>query len=75
MKVKPMKKTATNLDPLMVDAEVTIKFVIPDFCWYSDIEGDENNLIQLVQQMLEEEGVGSFVDGEDFFLVGAKIIL
>jgi hypothetical protein len=77
MKVKLMKKTMTNPDPLplMVDAEVTIKFVIPNFCFYSDIEGDEKNLLELVQQELEENGVGSFVTDEDFFLVDVKIVM
>jgi hypothetical protein len=65
-----------NKDPLMVDAEVTIRFVLPNFCWYSDIEGNEQQLKELVEQELQENGFLNFTfEDTDFELVDAKIIL
>lgn len=62
--------------PLLLDVEVTVRFLIPEFCYNSDVEGDEDQLRALVQQELEERGEEyiNWYDNE-FLLVSVKPIV
>lgn len=62
--------------PLMVDIEVTIKFLIPNGCYYSDIEGQEENLYEIVENALNEEGIQTYIkDDSDFYIDSVKAIM
>lgn len=65
---------AKNKQELMLDVEVTIKFVMPDFCYNSDIDGDPKNLESMVADTLSMDGVAEHIKDEEFFIVDVKPI-
>ena len=65
-----------NDKPLLLDVEVTVRFLIPELCYNSDVEGDKNQLFALVQQELEERGE-EYINwyNNEFVLISVKPIV
>lgn len=58
---------------LMVDAEVTLKFIIPNVCFQDEI--DDDGLENLVRDRINEEGFVNFLfDDSDCIILNVKPI-
>ena len=44
-----------NKQETMIDAEVTITFVVNDVCWASDLDDDESYFSEIVEENLSNE--------------------
>ena len=61
----------------MIDAEITIKFVIEDICKDEDFDPECDSLEQRVIDLIETEGLYSFTEDigcDDFEIVDVKRI-
>jgi len=57
----------------MIDAEVTIKFVVDDICEDEDME--DACLLDLVQEIIDDQGLWELiVDEDNFEVIDAKRI-
>jgi len=65
MKKKPQVHTC--------DAEVTIKFLVEDICKSDEVD-DMNSLWQAVYELLEENGIYTYLTEDEYEIVEVKEI-
>ena len=57
----------------MINAKVTLKFVIKDVCNNEDLQSPED-LVDMIQDIVSSEGIGSLIESDDYQITDVSIV-